>query len=122
MPSRNFTVRSALVETTPVASSADAPDEVTRELSATQSALNSRRFSNPIFTHYTIRSTEPIVVVRDGGSAVFPLTKISGAGKRLRANACQVQNPKTLKSVRGFVCGGIIPMSAFGGKADMTWT
>jgi hypothetical protein len=46
VPSRNFTVRSALVEGAVAASSADAPEEVTREPSATQSPLNSRRFSN----------------------------------------------------------------------------
>src|SRR6266436_1067288 len=43
VPSRNFTVRPAPGE---AASRADAPDEVTNELSATQSPLNSRRFSS----------------------------------------------------------------------------
>src|SRR5215475_4628836 len=71
-PVGNFTVRLAPVEAAPLAgSTADASDDVTKEPSATQSPLNSRRFSNRIFTAYTIQSTAPIVVGRDGGSAVL---------------------------------------------------
>jgi hypothetical protein len=44
-----------------------------QEPSATQSPLNSRRFSNRIFIPYTIPSTAPIAVGRDGGSAVSVL-------------------------------------------------
>ena len=55
MPSRNFTVRPAPVEALP-ASRADAPDEVTNELSATQSPLNSRRFSSLVSLPFTMRS------------------------------------------------------------------
>src|SRR6266566_10161170 len=47
VPSRKLTVRSALLEVAPGAASiADAPDGVINELSATQSPVNSRRFSN----------------------------------------------------------------------------
>lgn len=47
VPSRNFTVRPAPVDATSlVESRADARNEPTNELSATQSPLNSRRFSN----------------------------------------------------------------------------
>lgn len=47
MPSRNFTVRPAPVEATPAAASTiEAPDDITKELSATQSSLNSRRLSH----------------------------------------------------------------------------
>jgi hypothetical protein len=70
----NFTVRFAPLEAAPLAgSTADASDDATKEPSATQSPLNSRRFSNRIFTHYTIPSTAPIVVGRDGGSAAVAL-------------------------------------------------
>src|SRR5215472_17434642 len=57
VPSRNLTVRPAAVEATPLAASrADAPDEVTNELSATQSPLNSRRFSSLVSLPFTTRS------------------------------------------------------------------
>src|SRR5215813_6514109 len=57
VPSRNFTVCPAPVEATPLAASrADAPDEVTNELSATQSPLNSRRFSGLVSLPFTMRS------------------------------------------------------------------
>jgi hypothetical protein len=59
----NFTVRLAPLEAVPLAgSAADASDDATQEPSATQSPLNSRRFSNRIFTHYTIPPAAPIVV------------------------------------------------------------
>ena len=49
VPSRSFTVRPARGEVAPVAaSSADAPEGATNEPSATQSPLNSRRFSKLI--------------------------------------------------------------------------
>jgi hypothetical protein len=70
----NFTVRLAPLEAVPLAgSTADASDDATKEPSATQSPLNSRRFSNRMFTHYTIPSTGPIVVGRDDGSVVVVL-------------------------------------------------
>jgi hypothetical protein len=57
----NFTVRLAPLEAVPLAgSAADAFDDATQEPSATQSPLNSRRFNNRIFIHYTIPSTAPI--------------------------------------------------------------
>jgi hypothetical protein len=60
----NFTVRFAPLEAAPLAgSTADAADAATQEPSATQSPLNSRRFSNRIFTLYTIKSTAPIAAV-----------------------------------------------------------
>ena len=86
----NFTVRLAPLEAAPLAgSTADAADDATQEPSATQSPLNSRRFSNRIFTPYTTQSTAPIVVGRDGGSAVIVpgghtkvLTGAEQAGRR----------------------------------------
>jgi hypothetical protein len=62
----NFTVRLAPLEAAPLAgSTADAADDATQEPSATQSPLNSRRFSKRMFTLYTIPSTTPIVVGPD---------------------------------------------------------
>jgi hypothetical protein len=50
----NFTVRLAPLEAAPLAgSAADAFDDAAQEPSATQSPLNSRRFSTRIFTHYS---------------------------------------------------------------------
>jgi hypothetical protein len=70
-PVGNFTVRLAPLDAGPLASStADASDDATKEPTATQSPLNSRRFSNRILTPYTIPSTAPIALGRDGGSAV----------------------------------------------------
>jgi hypothetical protein len=55
LPSGSFTVRPAPVEATPAAALiGDAPNEVTNELSATQSRLNSRRFSNLVSLLFTI--------------------------------------------------------------------
>src|SRR5204863_5551703 len=57
VPSRNFAVRPAPVEPTSLAASrADTPDEVTNELSTTQSPLNSRRFSSLVSLPFTMRS------------------------------------------------------------------
>src|SRR6516162_1513767 len=73
-PVGNFTVRLARLEAASLAgSTADAYDDATQEPSATQSPLNSRRFTNRIFTHYTIPSTAPIAVGRDDRSAVVVL-------------------------------------------------
>jgi hypothetical protein len=70
----NFTVRLAPLEAAPLAgSTADASDAATHEQSATQNPLNSRRFSNRIFTPYTIPSTALIEAGRHGGSAVILL-------------------------------------------------
>jgi hypothetical protein len=53
------------VEVAPVAASkADTPDEVTNELSAAQSPLNSRRFSNLISLLFTIRSFHCAQILR----------------------------------------------------------
>ena len=73
-PVGNFTVRLARLEAASLAgSTADAPDDATQEPSATQSPLNSRRFSNRIFTHYTIPSTAPIAAVVTVVQAVRPV-------------------------------------------------
>jgi hypothetical protein len=89
VPSRNFTVRYAAVEATPVAAAtADAPDEVTSELNVTQSPLNSRRLSN-LVSFFTIRSRPlpPIELGRAGaqpGSLTRPRVRLltPGGGPR----------------------------------------
>src|ERR1700745_1297309 len=87
VPSRNFTVRYAAVEATPVAAAtADAPDEVTSELNVTQSPLNSRRLSN-LVSFFTIRSRPlpPIELGRAGaqpGSLTRPRARLLPPGRR----------------------------------------
>jgi hypothetical protein len=69
VPSRNFTVRLAPVDATSLAASrADARDEPTNELSATQSPVNSRRFSNLVFSLFNYTSPCPAPIVPDRGS------------------------------------------------------
>jgi hypothetical protein len=64
----NFTVRLAPLEAVPLAgSTADAFDDATQVPSATQSPLNSRRFSKRFFAHYTFQFAAPNVVGRAGG-------------------------------------------------------
>src|SRR5215469_1600439 len=70
VPSRNLTVRLVPVDSAPVASRADAPDEVTNELSTTQSPLNSRRFSSLVSLLVTIRP--PLHQSRSVGQGCCP--------------------------------------------------
>src|SRR5262249_56315310 len=71
VPSRNLTVRLVPVDSAPVAASrADAPDEVTNELSATQSPLNSRRFSSLVSLLVTINP--PLHQSRSVGQGCCP--------------------------------------------------
>jgi len=86
----NFTVRLAPLEVAPlVGSTADASDDATQEPSATPSSLNSRRFSNGIFSHYTIPSTTPIAVGRDSASAV-----VFGWARRIEGCGCSLARSK----------------------------
>jgi hypothetical protein len=71
VPVGNLTVRPAPLEAVPLAgSTADASDDATKAPSATQSPLNSRRFSDRILTPYTMASVAPIVAGRDGGEGL----------------------------------------------------
>ena len=89
-PVGNFTVRLAPLEAAPLAGwTADASDDTTQEPSATQSPLNSRRFTNRIFAHYTIPPTAPIVVGRDGATAVVALRLRLLAGTEQPGRRCQ---------------------------------
>src|SRR5262249_42374875 len=102
------------VEATPLAASrADAPDEVTNELSATQSPLNSRRFSSLVSLPFTMRSlplrrscyvvkmVQPVVLL--GGCVVQKISTVSRS--RLKEDGGHV----SLASIPGLSSDDICP-------------